>query len=143
RSDEFLELRSKNVENRKKLKHDHRLGRIGYARIVDDLPDDDKGRISGDNVYRRATAWKLAHQDKKGTYKDNTTKDVSDGMIFIHCIRLNIIVRCNKNVFKTHILCYCLCKDEFLRQIEVGITSSEGANDPLTLALGNAEHPGE
>ncbi|GAB2279065.1 hypothetical protein Dimus_013726, partial [Dionaea muscipula] len=75
RGDEFLEKRSKNVKNRKKLKHDHRLGRKGYARMVDDL-----GRISGDNVYGRATVWKLARQDKKRNYKDNTTKDVADRM---------------------------------------------------------------
>ncbi|GAB2281648.1 hypothetical protein Dimus_016221 [Dionaea muscipula] len=112
RSDEFLEKRSKNVENRKKLKHDHRLGRNGYTRMIDDLPEDDKGRISGDNAYGHATAWKLACQDKKGTYKDNTIKDITDRM------------------------------DEFFRQIQAGTTSSQGANDPLTLALGNVEHPG-
>ncbi|GAB2280770.1 hypothetical protein Dimus_015396 [Dionaea muscipula] len=110
RSDEFLEKSRKNVENRKKLKHDHRLGRKGYARMVGDLPDDDKGRISGDNVYGRATAWKFPRQDKKGTYKDNATKDVADMM------------------------------DESLRQIKAGTASSQGVNDPLTLALGNAEH---
>ncbi|GAB2268482.1 hypothetical protein Dimus_003439, partial [Dionaea muscipula] len=35
RSDKFLEKRRKNVQNRKK--HDHRLGRKGYVRMVDDL----------------------------------------------------------------------------------------------------------
>ncbi|GAB2273611.1 hypothetical protein Dimus_008398 [Dionaea muscipula] len=67
RSDEFLEKNRKNVENPKKLKQNHRLGRKGYARMVDDFSNDDKGRISGDNVYGRATAWKLARKDKKGT----------------------------------------------------------------------------
>ncbi|GAB2270526.1 hypothetical protein Dimus_005418, partial [Dionaea muscipula] len=75
-NDEFLEKRNKNVENRKKLKHDHRLRRKSYARMVDDLE-----RISGDNVYGRATTWKLACQEKKGTYKDNATKDVTDKMV--------------------------------------------------------------